>query len=1601
MPGVVTVADTQVDADGFILVNSGGTSIDTVVSSGGTEEVDFGGVASGTTVNSGGFELVVGGVATGTTLLNGGTIDVITLPYVSGSATVDPTTDVLTVSEGGQTYTQQLSGDYTGDSFRLTSDNGNGGTDIQLAAALFTSGADNVDFNSLTPAQLDAVNAGAELYNSLDGDDTVVLPDPANYQLTPTVAWDPTQTFTMGDGNDMLTGGDGNYIVSLGSGNDTVTLGNGNDMVTVGGGTDTITVGSGTDTIVGGAGLDSITLGSGTDIVYGSPGNDIISGGAGQDTFDYVSSAGAFPNFENFGDDTTQVINGGHTVFATNPSQQNVIVLPGSADDYTFTLLFDSDTLTGTFTSIQTTSDSGFPTVYINTEDVEAVEFAETPINDVVLTGLSPGGFSGAPVGVPIPGDVASEMTQLSYEVYNPTYKFAGLLLSTAEPLAYDSAAVPGETAIAQNTNDWDAVSAMELGMAPADFGQGTLDYSFVNGFYQATSLIGGIVPDEADAMVLLGEVDDKTTLAIDFRGTDQASDFSTYFNFISYYQEFAPLVTAIEGYLQNVSNDIEQVIVAGHSLGAAAMQYLVGALEAQQPQDPTVQDIQGYSDGSPGSESPAQNLPIENFVQIGDPIPLASHIAGTPAYISSQLHALLNYFGISGYLAASFLSSAIQPKTVAGSDIYIDDNPDGGQIYADYQGTLNISASLATQAVNGELSTAYHSSDLYAENVETLYEFASDPASPFYYSQVGESLLNNTLYTGPNTPSQNPYAPGAVDGNVIAVSAIFNTSNPVPFLDVYVHPADNYVLGGSLFSIFWDLPTPGETVHVVDGGPAETATVTLLGSSSQYDLVPTQTPIGPDVQVYYFPDGVPSVVNLSQGQLIGDVYRVPLSNFQFTGGYVDNVSTSQTGDVAAGQTVQLTLTMNGPVSVDTSGGSRTLTLGDPVTATYDATASNPAAGTLVFDYTPGAGEQTANLQFDGVNLNGSVITGVSGAAVDFSAATGDTGLSVNSPLTVISVASSQTGEIGTGQTIQLNLTMTEAFVVNAPDGGSVTLALNDGALATYDATLSNPAMGLMVFDYTVQAGDQTRNLSVSGVSVPSGVTVQDGNGYNADFSQAIGIGTGVQVGAPTAPVIGGGGNTVFWTEGNPPTVIAPGLTVGDAGSTTLTGATATISSGFLNGDQLDFTNQNGITGNYDATTGLLSLSGTVSVANYQTALDSVSYSSTSSSPSAAGADSVRTITWQASDSAGTSNTVSSTIDVGEIDNLTTGPDTIEGGVGNDIIIATNNTLSTGDQIDGGGGTNTLELVGAGTFNMAVPATLADIQTITAQEGQAAYAAGGTTYPAQNQIVTLRNGLNATVDVSADAAVDPGNPKAPTITIIGAQNAAVINLAAGNDTVQAGDPRETVNLGTGNDTILVTSATIGATIGNGTGTNTLEVTGGGTMAMGGSIGDIATVLLASAATPYNFTANAISSLTVDDLDTGADTVQAGGADQTLTGGGVGKLEMVGSSAGNDTFKNASTLFNGHSIQGFGPNGDVIDLTNVSPTSVGLSFTENAAMTGGTLNVTAGTHSAAITLFGQFVAAGFHTATDSGGLGTAITYQTPVVTAALATPLHPA
>ena len=173
--------------------------------------------------------------------------------------------------------------------------------------------------------------------------------------------------------------------------------------------------------------------------------------------------------------------------------------------------------------------------------------------------------------------------------------------------------------------------------------------------------------------------------------------------------------------------------------------------------------------------------------------------------------------------------------------------------------------------------------------------------------------------------------------------------------------------------------------------------------------------------------------------------------------------------------------------------------------------------------------------------------------------------------------------------------------------------------------------------------------------------------------------------------------------------------------------------------------------------------------------------------------------------------------------------------------------------------------------------------------------------------------------------MNPNNPNIPTITVIGAANSAVINLASGNDVVSMG-AGETLNGGSGNDTIMVTAATIGDVINGGSGRSTLQFGGGGSATLGSTITNIAELQLKAAATAYDAVANSIAGLTVLDSDTAnADTIQAGGANQTLIGGGAGKLTFIG--AANTDFVDTITLFNHDTIQNFLV-GDSIDLTNL-------------------------------------------------------------------------
>jgi large repetitive protein len=119
--------------------------------------------------------------------------------------------------------------------------------------------------------------------------------------------------------------------------------------------------------------------------------------------------------------------------------------------------------------------------------------------------------------------------------------------------------------------------------------------------------------------------------------------------------------------------------------------------------------------------------------------------------------------------------------------------------------------------------------------------------------------------------------------------------------------------------------------------------------------------------------------------------------------------------------------------------------------------------------------------------------------------------------------------------------------------------------------------------------------------------------------------------GVNDAPQLAPASGRFEYGAGGRPQAIAPGIAVLDPDSA-ISGATVQISSNFTAAeDELAFRSRRGITGTYDSGTGVLTLTGTASPADYQAALRSVTYANGSSSPSGTS----RTVSFRVTDALG------------------------------------------------------------------------------------------------------------------------------------------------------------------------------------------------------------------------------------------------------------------------------------------------------------------------------------------------------------------------------
>jgi hypothetical protein len=218
------------------------------------------------------------------------------------------------------------------------------------------------------------------------------------------------------------------------------------------------------------------------------------------------------------------------------------------------------------------------------------------------------------------------------------------------------------------------------------------------------------------------------------------------------------------------------------------------------------------------------------------------------------------------------------------------------------------------------------------------------------------------------------------------------------------------------------------------------------------------------------------------------------------------------------------------------------------------------------------------------------------------------------------------------------------AVTLAADNGGAVTLAGIGGlAFTTGDGT----GDATMVFSGTVADINAALNGMVltpgagySGVATLT-ITTDDGGNTGSGGAQSDTDVITLTLSPTVAPVVTLPGTPATFTEGGADVAVDTLLTVTDADSTHLVSAIAAITGGYRSAeDLLLFTDQLGITGVWDAALGTLTLSGVATVADYRTALRSVTYRNTSDAPIGTS----RTVAFEVSDSAGGGALVTTTL---------------------------------------------------------------------------------------------------------------------------------------------------------------------------------------------------------------------------------------------------------------------------------------------------------------------------------------------------------------------
>ena len=277
-----------------------------------------------------------------------------------------------------------------------------------------------------------------------------------------------------------------------------------------------------------------------------------------------------------------------------------------------------------------------------------------------------------------------------------------------------------------------------------------------------------------------------------------------------------------------------------------------------------------------------------------------------------------------------------------------------------------------------------------------------------------------------------------------------------------------------------------------------------------------------------------------------------------------------------------------------------------------------------------------------------------------------------------------------TGANQHQNRPVLSSATVDSTSQLTVVLQLNSAAMQTYridfyEASQEPGSYGdpLRYIGYSIINTSVTGNASVIASGPIPGLTggelmvatATDSGGNTSEFSSSV-----LSVLVNTAPVLSDVETMQLdYVENSGPQPISSSITVFDADGVGLQSATVSIGGFRSDQDVLGFTDTANISGSWNASTGVLTLSGKASVSEYQDALRSVTYRNTSENPTT----SDRTISFTVFDGAVSSTVVNRVIVPSRVNDQTVGGPVLPTTVSEDQTI-TVDTSSISD-LDGVG----------------------------------------------------------------------------------------------------------------------------------------------------------------------------------------------------------------------------------------------------------------------------------------------------------------------------